>query len=218
MGRSTMKAWLLVGLLLATAGYVIAEEITLTTYYPSPRGVYQELRSTSSSYFATGGGNVGIGTDAPQATLDVNGGIRLGTVAACNAATEGTLRYAAKKLEVCDGANWVSAFGGGWEQIGDNIVNTNKGQVIIKSDLGLPAISNSDLNSKLPCQPQQVGTLQMQGAFVGGFPEAPLNLAPVICRNISPGGGNIPPVYEWSPLAWVEPPVTGDSPPPPQSD
>ncbi|MBI4598552.1 MAG: hypothetical protein HY737_09160 [Candidatus Omnitrophica bacterium] len=67
MGRSTMKAWLLVGLLLATAGYVIAEEITLTTYYPSPRGVYQELRSTSSSYFATGGGSVGIGTDALNA-------------------------------------------------------------------------------------------------------------------------------------------------------
>ena len=37
--------------------YALAEEITLTTYYPSPRGVYQELRTS---------GNVQIGTlDTP---------------------------------------------------------------------------------------------------------------------------------------------------------
>ncbi|MBI4597553.1 MAG: hypothetical protein HY737_04030 [Candidatus Omnitrophica bacterium] len=80
MGRSTMKAWLLVGLLLATAGYVIAEEITLTTYYPSPRGVYQELRSTNSTFLAYNSGNVGIGTDQPdaQAKLDVSGPVRMG--------------------------------------------------------------------------------------------------------------------------------------------
>ena len=32
-----LKGWLIVGLLLATTVYCIAEEISLTTYYPSPR-------------------------------------------------------------------------------------------------------------------------------------------------------------------------------------
>ena len=32
-------------LLVATVSYSIAEEITLTTYYPSPRGVYNELQA-----------------------------------------------------------------------------------------------------------------------------------------------------------------------------
>ena len=40
--------WCILALLIATSAYCIAEEITLTTYYPSPRGVYQELRATTS--------------------------------------------------------------------------------------------------------------------------------------------------------------------------
>jgi hypothetical protein len=35
-------------LLLGTLTCAIAEEITLTTYYPSPRGVYHELRTASN--------------------------------------------------------------------------------------------------------------------------------------------------------------------------
>ena len=37
------KQWLTLGLLLGTLGYALAEDVTLTTYYPSPRGVYREL-------------------------------------------------------------------------------------------------------------------------------------------------------------------------------
>jgi len=33
-------------LILGTTGYAVAEEITLTTYYPAPRGMYDELRTT----------------------------------------------------------------------------------------------------------------------------------------------------------------------------
>ena len=40
-----LKNWLLVLLLLGTTAYVVAEDLTLTTYYPSPRGVYNELRT-----------------------------------------------------------------------------------------------------------------------------------------------------------------------------
>lgn len=41
-------------------------------------------------------GNVGIGNDQPKATLDVNGGIKLGdqnTVSTCTSENEGTMRY-----------------------------------------------------------------------------------------------------------------------------
>lgn len=48
-------------LLLGTMAYAIAEEITLTTYYPSPRGVYDQLRTA---------GNVQIGRIEPPGVLD----------------------------------------------------------------------------------------------------------------------------------------------------
>ena len=51
--RRSPVRWLLIGLLLvASATYALAEELTLTTYYPSPRGVYDQLRTA---------GDVGIG-------------------------------------------------------------------------------------------------------------------------------------------------------------
>lgn len=34
----SLRNWLVLGLLLGTAVYAIAEDITLTTYYPLPRG------------------------------------------------------------------------------------------------------------------------------------------------------------------------------------
>jgi hypothetical protein len=52
--------WLVVGVLLATTAYVVAEEISLTTWYPSPIGAYQELR--------VGTGEMGT----PHAKLQVN--------------------------------------------------------------------------------------------------------------------------------------------------
>jgi hypothetical protein len=70
-----LKNWLVFGLLVGTAAYGIAEEITMSTYYPSPRGVYNELRTVGSAFLATQGGSVGIGTATPAAgvALDVNG-------------------------------------------------------------------------------------------------------------------------------------------------
>ncbi len=52
-----------------------AEETTLTTYYPSPRGVYEELRATNNVYIATqGSSSVGIGTMSPTSKLEVAAG------------------------------------------------------------------------------------------------------------------------------------------------
>jgi len=49
------------------------ETLTITTYYPSPYGVYNELTTTSNAYLATTGGRVGIGTTSPGANLEVWG-------------------------------------------------------------------------------------------------------------------------------------------------
>ncbi len=54
-------------ILLGTLAYALAEDLTLTTYYPSPRGMYKELRTS---------GDVAIGTtETPQARLQVVGSL-----------------------------------------------------------------------------------------------------------------------------------------------
>ena len=61
--RSSKPSWLIALVLVGgTAMYAIAEDITLTTYYPSPRGVYDQLRSMGQTLLAQSGGGVGIGT------------------------------------------------------------------------------------------------------------------------------------------------------------
>jgi len=56
--------------------FVFSEEsMTITTYYPSPYGSYNELTTTGNTYLATTSGSVGIGTvnPSPSARLDVKG-------------------------------------------------------------------------------------------------------------------------------------------------
>jgi hypothetical protein len=52
------------------------ETLTITTYYPSPYGSYNQLTTASTTYLAYSSGNVGIGTTSPSAKLQVllNGG------------------------------------------------------------------------------------------------------------------------------------------------
>ena len=50
-----------------------AEEVKLSTYYPSPYGSYKNLDSSSDTHLATTSGKVGIGTAGPKFLLDVGG-------------------------------------------------------------------------------------------------------------------------------------------------
>lgn len=47
--RWSLHAWMVVVILLGTMVYAVAEDFSLTTYYPSPRGVYQALRVGSGT-------------------------------------------------------------------------------------------------------------------------------------------------------------------------
>ena len=63
--RTRVLVAMSVGLILAAPIPVLAEEITLTTYYPSPRGVYNELRAMN---------NLAIGLMGPiTARLQIQG-------------------------------------------------------------------------------------------------------------------------------------------------
>lgn len=88
----TLKAWMVVGMLLGTMAYAIAEDITLTTYYPSPRGVYDELRSNNNTFLAVQGGAVGIGAASASAKLDVTGTTILRSTVTIQDGTQGTDR------------------------------------------------------------------------------------------------------------------------------
>ena len=75
-----------VGSLLICGVSVLAEDISVTTYYPSPRGVYEQLQTTKATSLATdvaNPGNVGIGVMATTAVnkLTVVGGVSIGDAA-----------------------------------------------------------------------------------------------------------------------------------------
>ena len=50
-----LKIGAITAMILATAVHAVAEEITLTTYYPSPRGVYDQLRTLHNTNLALHG-------------------------------------------------------------------------------------------------------------------------------------------------------------------
>lgn len=78
LGRRELVGALVAALVLVNPGGLATEQLTMTTYYPSPYGVYQRLRSTQDAYLATDTSaspqrRVGIGTAAPARKLDVAG-------------------------------------------------------------------------------------------------------------------------------------------------
>ncbi len=84
------------------------ESLSITTYYPSPSGIYNEMRLF------------------PHAT----------PATSCDSTTEGTMFYniTAHELQVCRGVTWGGG-GGLWSSSGNNIYNTNTGNVGIGTNV-----------------------------------------------------------------------------------
>lgn len=85
MGRRQFVALMTFGLIALTPGDLVTEQLTLTTYYPSPYGVYEELRSTKNAYFAYSAANSGrwrmsLGTNSPP-LMNYQGGPELNSQA-----------------------------------------------------------------------------------------------------------------------------------------
>ena len=64
-------------LLLSALIAYAANTIKVTTFFPAPDGAYRTLETSNRTFLATTSGNVGIGTSAPTAKLDVRGQIRI---------------------------------------------------------------------------------------------------------------------------------------------
>nr|VFJ74583.1 MAG: Fibrinogen beta and gamma chains, C-terminal globular domain [Candidatus Kentron sp. FW] len=76
--------------------------------YPGKKGepgdAFWSKSGTSISY---SNGNIGIGTTAPRAKLEIKGGIKLGgDSSTCGATTAGLMKYNAGFLYFCNGAAW----------------------------------------------------------------------------------------------------------------
>jgi hypothetical protein len=108
---SRRRAAAIVAAALLCAGAVaMSENLTMTTYYPSPSGVYRKLVSTTQTILARDSGRVGIGTTAPSAAvkLDVAGPVRVGNAASDPAGAEGAIYYntATKKFRGFQNGAW----------------------------------------------------------------------------------------------------------------
>lgn len=135
-----LLALLAVALIFAAPVDLATESLKMTTTYPAPSGVYQQMTTTGNSYMARDGGvlsvgtripptanttkmlvmggNVGIGMN-PASLLSVNGGVQIGDDATpCAPEKSGTMKFAqvgglgASKLQICDGSAWVQVSDG----------------------------------------------------------------------------------------------------------
>ncbi|MBI3320366.1 MAG: hypothetical protein HYZ89_07270, partial [Candidatus Omnitrophica bacterium] len=127
-----VRGWMVLAILLGTMAYAIAEEITLTTYYPSPRGVYKELRVM---------GPVGIGTMtvAPGAQLDINeptaANVNVGLLARGGNALNADIFFSVKNSGGADAGASIGSDGalGGGLSLSGNTGGSGNSQVYIST-------------------------------------------------------------------------------------
>lgn len=65
LGRRELVALAALALVAFYPGALSTEQITMTTYYPSPYGVYDQMRSQNNTFLSYASGAVGIGTTSP---------------------------------------------------------------------------------------------------------------------------------------------------------
>lgn len=128
-----MRKFYIVGLIVIATlviGLVYAEQMTLTTYYPAPSGVYNDMAVMNK---------LGIGTTTPDSAIDLNGAFSVRGLAAAPAvapAGQGRIYFdtASNKFKVSeDGGAYTDLAGGSgaafWAANGNHIYNTNSGNV-----------------------------------------------------------------------------------------
>jgi hypothetical protein len=73
--RRVLRAGMIGAMLLSAASELSSENVTLTTYYPAPSGVYTQMITTGETYLSRDAGTTGIGTAAPNGAykLDIEG-------------------------------------------------------------------------------------------------------------------------------------------------
>jgi hypothetical protein len=120
----------LAALAVLLGGAALADQLTLTTSYPVPSGVYNQLITTGNSGTvpadttlnrsagntilvppSNAAGRVGVKTASPVEALDVAGGVRVGwDPGPCSSANQGSLRWnkTTGRMETCTGTFWGS--------------------------------------------------------------------------------------------------------------
>ncbi len=121
------------GLLILLSGELGSENVTLTSYYPAPSGVYTQMITTNNSYIARDGGvldvgttaglpagtkmavmggSVGIGTTSPGKMLSVNKGATAGDGIVINGTND-------TRVTIGQGQPTAWSWANGWATPGD---------------------------------------------------------------------------------------------------
>jgi hypothetical protein len=72
LGRRELAALAGLAVVAFFPGSLSTEQLTMTTYYPSPYGVYDQMRSQNNTFLAYNTGAVGIGTTSPAANTKLH--------------------------------------------------------------------------------------------------------------------------------------------------
>jgi hypothetical protein len=141
------KKLLFLGIILIFVSFAYAQEeqLTITTYYPSPYGSYNELhtsqmaiglnyqKTTPPANSLIVEGDVGIGTTGPQADLEVNNTLRMTPTDVPNHAVVGALYYDNSEAiyKYNDGTGWKPFGGVQIAQAHRRRINTSPPQVFV---------------------------------------------------------------------------------------
>ncbi|MBI5597653.1 MAG: hypothetical protein HY928_16310 [Elusimicrobia bacterium] len=150
-GRREVVALAALALVALKPGALSTEQLTMTTYYPSPYGVYDQMRATNNTFLAYTGGSVGVGTTAPP------GGVKFNVAGAGN-----TSQFDGR---VGVGGTYTDTYGtgisvtnrnvhvqgnesGSWLRVGDawsmNGIYSESGDVVVGAQSGRVRIGSND--------------------------------------------------------------------------